>query len=119
MEATFFGHFCAGEDEHNIRPTVDYLQRNGVGSILDYAAEADIDDDNANGPTTQPSPPSSPEATVPTVAGKERVQCRVYDYKNEELCDMHARTFEKCIRAVKSVSPTGFAAIKCTALGNP
>lgn len=35
------------------------------------------------------------------------------------MCDLHLETFEKCIHAVKSVSPTGFAAIKCTALGNP
>jgi proline dehydrogenase len=41
-KATFFGHFCAGEDECSIRPKVESLRACGVGSILDYAAEADV-----------------------------------------------------------------------------
>ena len=100
MRYSFFGHFCAGEDELKIKPTVDYLQRNGIGSILDYAAESDV-------------------AEIPKAVDNKETQCRVYDYRDEELCDYHAITFKKCIHAVKSVSPTGFAAIKCTALGNP
>ncbi|KAI9020605.1 proline dehydrogenase [Hyaloraphidium curvatum] len=103
---SFFGHFCAGEDVNSIRPTVQFLERNGIGSILDYAAESDLEEEDA-----EPPAPQSPAA-----AG---VQCRVYDYKDEELCDAHAATFEACIRAVHDVSPTGFAAIKITALGNP
>lgn len=112
LRNTFFGHFCAGEDEISIKPTVDYLQRNGIGSILDYAAEADVEDEK----TTKPDGKGEGEATIAT---SSETQCRVYEYKDETLCDMHTETFEKCIYAVKSVSPTGFAAIKCTALGNP
>jgi len=40
LRLTFFGHFCAGEDQEGIRPTVKALDGAGVGSILDYAAEA-------------------------------------------------------------------------------
>ncbi len=64
---TFFGHFCAGEDEKLIKPTVDYLQRNGVGSILDYAAEADVEEAPAN-------------ETVKNNQ-KNELQGRVYEYK--------------------------------------
>mmetsp|Transcript_614 Transcript_614/g.1066 ORF Transcript_614/g.1066 Transcript_614/m.1066 type:complete len:534 (+) Transcript_614:28-1629(+) len=103
LKKSFFGHFCAGEDELSIKPTIKQLENAGVGSILDYAAESDL---------------SSDEAVVKDVAVKN-IQCRVYDYKNEDLCDFHTTIFAKCIRAVKAVSPTGFAAIKCTALGNP
>jgi proline dehydrogenase len=110
LKATFFGHFCAGEDEESIRPTVERLERSGVGSILDYAAEADIEEENQQ---------NKPVVNIPTSTTVGKVQGRVYDYKNEELCDMHMKTFEKAIQAVKNVSPTGFAAIKCTALGNP
>lgn len=39
LKQTFFGHFCAGEDQDSIRPRVQALDRAGVGSILDYAAE--------------------------------------------------------------------------------
>lgn len=123
LRHSFFGHFCAGEDAHLIRPTVKYLHDSGVGSILDYASEADVEEVEASSvpaPSTPSSSPS-PAAAAGTGAGgqKQILQCRVYDYKDEALCDQHAETFEKCIRAVHAVSPTGFAAIKCTALGNP
>lgn len=43
MKRTFFRHFCAGEDVDGIRPTIAFLEHNGIGSILDFAAEADLD----------------------------------------------------------------------------
>lgn len=42
LRQSFFGHFCAGESEDGIRPTVEALDRAGVGSILDYAAEVKL-----------------------------------------------------------------------------
>ena len=33
----------AGEDGETIRPTLSYLAANGIGGILDYAAESDVD----------------------------------------------------------------------------
>ena len=42
LRLSFFGHFCAGESELTISPTVKYLESNGIGSILDYAAESDV-----------------------------------------------------------------------------
>jgi proline dehydrogenase len=104
MKETFFGHFCAGEDEKSIRPTVKRLEGAGVGSILDYAAESDV---------------SEQESSVPTSTTIDKVQGRVYDYKNEALCDAHMETFITAIKSVKNVSPTGFAAVKVTALGDP
>lgn len=116
LRLTFFGHFCAGEDEVSIKPTVDFLHQYGIGSILDYAAESDVDGNNQDSSAIVGDNHDNSEVTSPS---KEGVRCRVYDYKNEELCDLRRETFAKCIRAVKSVSPTGFAAIKCTALGHP
>ncbi len=111
LKLSFFGHFCAGEDEITIKPTVKYLESCGIGSILDFAAESDVEGESVV--------PASSVASASSTKNEVKVQCRIYDYKNEALCDSHTETFEKCIRAVKSVSPTGFAAIKCTALGNP
>ncbi len=34
---------CVGEDGETIRPTLSYLAANGIGGILDYAAESDVD----------------------------------------------------------------------------
>ena len=89
LKLTFFGHFCAGEDEVSIKPTLKALQSSGIGSILDYAAESDLlsDLDTRN--------------------------------SNDDLYDSHKETFEKCIHAVKNVSTAGFAAVKVTALGDP
>lgn len=119
LRLTFFGHFCAGEDAETIKPTVDYLKMHGIGSILDYAAEADITategEEGGAGDASSKSLKQSSSQTTP----EDSTQCRVYEYKDEVMCDVHTETFKKCITAVKSVSPTGFAAIKCTALGNP
>lgn len=111
MKLTFFGHFCAGEDESSIRPVVKRLETGGVGSILDYAAESDVQEESSDPKIAMQDVPAS------TTIGK--VQGRVYDYQNEEICDQHMKTFDSAIRSVYNVSPTGFAAIKCTALGNP
>jgi proline dehydrogenase len=109
LKLTFFGHFCAGVDAEDIRPTVTKLERSGVGSILDYAAEADVEE----------QPVKSAEATNASPTKGPMVQGRTYEFETEEVCDQHAAIFESCIRAVKAVSPTGFAAIKITALGDP
>jgi proline dehydrogenase len=111
LKSTFFGHFCAGEDEESVRPTVKRLENSGVGSILDYAAEADVEEDKEK--EVKPAVSSSSSSS------RSKIQGRVYDYKNEEMCEIHLKTFTKAINSVKNVSPTGFAAIKCTALGNP
>eukprot|EP00525_Craspedostauros_australis_P012454 CAMPEP_0198112224 /NCGR_PEP_ID=MMETSP1442-20131203/4104_1 /TAXON_ID= /ORGANISM="Craspedostauros australis, Strain CCMP3328" /LENGTH=488 /DNA_ID=CAMNT_0043768931 /DNA_START=474 /DNA_END=1940 /DNA_ORIENTATION=+ len=41
LRRTFFGHFCAGEDEHSIQPVLRRLQQHSIGGILDYAVESD------------------------------------------------------------------------------
>jgi hypothetical protein len=99
LKLSFFNHFCAGEDEVRIKPTVDYLHSNGIGSILDYAAEADIG--------SKETDTSKAEKRLET----DCLQARVYDYEGENLCDLHAETFKKCILAVHKVSPTGTRAI--------
>lgn len=103
MRHSFFGQFCAGETPSDIQPVVRHLEENGIGSILDYCAEADISEGDK----------------VDVKPDQIAQQCRVYSYTDEQLCDSHMKTFEDCIRAVHAVSPTGFAAIKITALGNP
>lgn len=96
LKLTFFGHFCAGEDEKRLQPAIADLRRSGIGGILDYAAESDVP------PTTNFSQPA-----------------REYSYESEAACDRHVDIFRSCIRSVANVTPDGFAAIKVTALGNP
>ncbi len=49
LRRTFFAHFCAGEDEAGLEPTLARLRAAGVGAILDFAAEADVDGGGAGG----------------------------------------------------------------------
>jgi len=111
VEPTFFAHFCAGEGEDSIKPTVKWLNDNGVGAILDYAAEADMEEEAARN--------EEEEKKTATVTGKEYPSARVYEYKDEMYCDANAEIFYSAVHAVKNVTPEGFAAIKITALGNP
>ncbi len=48
VRPSIFAHFCAGEGEKNIQPRIDYFRSHGIGSILDYAAEAAIEDGGSN-----------------------------------------------------------------------
>ena len=109
MKHTFFRHFCAGEDRHDMKPVIEMLQKNNIGPILDYAAENDSADSSESAAGLQgifSQPPFNQPA-------------RVYDYKSEEECDRHVSIFQECIHSVHDVSSVGFAALKVTALGNP
>ena len=104
VRPTFFAHFCAGECEESIQPRIDYLRSHGIGSILDYAAEADIDEDDVE--------------KVPDIQTSVH-SARQYTYSTEKECDANAKIFRDAIQAVHNVTPDGFAAIKITALCNP
>ena len=47
MKATIYGHFVGGEDQIALKPVVSRLQKYGVGAILDYSVEEDIDENEA------------------------------------------------------------------------
>jgi proline dehydrogenase len=108
LRATMFGHFCAGEDSKSIAPRIESMRQVGVGSILDYAAEADVSESAAPAPTSQP-----------TAAERTQTTARIYDYTSEEKADANAEIFEKAVHAVRDTSPEGFAAVKVSGLGDP
>jgi proline dehydrogenase len=117
---SFFNHFCAGETSSGINPIVNKLYQSGVGSILDYAAEADVSEDEKEKSNLEEKELSELKA----VKGLEqniaiKATGRIYDYESERKCDHHVDIFRQCIEAVKDNNPDGFAAIKVTALGNP
>lgn len=94
LKQTFFGHFCAGESADEIQPKIDRLEASGIGAILDYAAEADVQEPTG-GQLAQGS-----------------------GYEGEAECDANAKICLSCIEAAGR-RPDGFAAIKLTALGKP
>ena len=107
VKNTFFKQFCAGESATDIKPTISKLKSCGIGGILDYAAESDVDTTN--------------ESTLSSgiLSEAPNQPARVYSYESEAKCDAHVEVFKSCIKAVRDVTPEGFAAIKITALGNP
>lgn len=87
----------AGEDQEGIKPKIKMLHNNGIGGILDYAAEDDMDADEGQASRSAPH-------------GK--VVARTFDYGSEEVCDGHMRVFMKSIEAAAEAPGRGFAAIK-------
>jgi hypothetical protein len=58
----------AGETGEDIKPTLHYLYKNGIGGILDYAAEDDVQSEG--GPASR-----EPE--------NEHIIARTFDYESE------------------------------------
>lgn len=99
LRHTVFDHFVAGEDGQAIAPTLQSLREQGVGGILDYAAEADLASSGGGSTVNQPA--------------------RSYPFINQEQCDANLQIFLSAVDAVHETTPEGFAAIKVTALGDP
>jgi hypothetical protein len=84
-------------DQEDLRPTLDFLAQNGVGAILDYAAEDDVNAED--GPASR----SNQHNTV---------VARTYNYDTEDACDRHLKIFLHSIEAAAKAPGQGFAAIK-------
>lgn len=118
VKRTFFGHFCAGISDTDIVPRVNQLRSLGVGAILDYAAEAKVEEQAVQkGTPIMPGKSASALTLGPELAGSGAKQG--ITYTTEAEADAHVVIFEAAIRAVKDTSPDGFAAIKISGLGDP
>jgi len=130
MKATFYGQFVAGEDQQQIKPSIDKMRSFGVKSILDYSAEEDISSQEATKRMTS-TPSTASNATDNSnkryhahsefADRRQNVKsARTYFYNNEAQCEKNVDIFLRCIEAVSgTTNSTGFAAIKMTALGRP
>ncbi|RHY01038.1 hypothetical protein DYB30_006354 [Aphanomyces astaci] len=121
LKHTFFGHFCAGENAEDIQPALKRLESAGIGAILDYAAEADVE--------------AEKKTPLDGVSSNE-LQARTYDYEDEAMCDANMRIALQAIQdapangkcphrprvhfdGISLSCVVGFTAIKCTAMGKP
>ncbi|KAI9500293.1 proline dehydrogenase [Coemansia spiralis] len=94
IRRTFFAWFCAGEKEREIVHTMRRLKDAGIGSILDYSAEADLTDCDAR-----------------AAADSARAQANV-------KADALAKEYFHGMHMASQV-PRAFAAIKVTGLADP
>ncbi|KAF1772282.1 FAD-linked oxidoreductase-like [Phytophthora cactorum] len=93
------------EDVNEIRPVIRKLETAGIGAILDFAAEADVE---------QPRDLNGVDQNL--------VSARTYAYDGEAACDANAAISRHAIIDASEAASTGepaFVAIKCTALGKP
>jgi hypothetical protein len=146
LQHTFFGHFCAGTSPDSIRPTLLKLQQSGVGSILDYAAEADVSGESESEPartgaddqpdaaaaaaaaaaataSSSPGPTTRTKRDVLSVHERDTTQARTYEYQGEATCDLNTditiRSIETAARLSQETGLPGFAAVKVTSIGQP
>ncbi|KAH7731077.1 sluggish A-PC [Aphelenchoides avenae] len=144
LRSTFYGHFVAGENQTEVAPVAAKLSRFGVKSILDYSAEADLSQEEAEEKAVEGivGEEKIPEAiTAPSIVDQKTVEethdrytvhkefgdrrqdvvsARTYFYAGEKECDRNADIFCNCIDAVaQATDRRGFTAIKLTALGRP
>ena len=49
IKKTMFQHFCGGENSKEISTFMDILRDLNIGTILDYAVEADLEPDSGDG----------------------------------------------------------------------
>lgn len=108
MRHAIFNHFCAGENADEIVGPMNRLRGNGVGGILDYAAEAKDE-----------TPPKAGKGVEGNGDIGAPLSARKYTYQGEAVCEANAEIFREAIRAVRNTTPDGFAAIKLTGLGDP
>lgn len=95
-----FGSLNAGETQKQLQPALKLLKAHGIGAILDYAAEDDVQ--------AEEGPASRSELNDSVVA-------RTFDYDNEAKCEQHTGTFLRNIKAASDAPGQGFAAIKVMA----
>jgi len=148
MKPTFYGQFVAGENTRTIAPVIENMRSFGVKSILDYSAEEDISQDQAeememdscisHASTDEPQTNFAGLNTINRDKDFKRelnryqpqrefgdrrkgvTGARTYFYAGEAACEKNMETFLRCIEAVATTThTTGFAAIKITALGRP
>ncbi|MES1909659.1 MAG: hypothetical protein MHM6MM_002361 [Cercozoa sp. M6MM] len=98
LKATFFGHFCGGETAEEVRETAHRLRKSGIGTIVDYAAEADID-----------------AAEGKTDMSESDALSRLYDANT----DLFIECVDTAAQAACDDANAIFAAVKVTALASP
>ncbi|KAJ1730072.1 proline dehydrogenase, partial [Coemansia biformis] len=94
VRRTFFAWFCAGEKERDIVQAMRQLKDSGIGSILDFSAEADL-----------------PEGEHSATGDSARAQANV-------KADALAKEYFHGMHMASQV-PHAFAAVKVTGLADP
>ncbi|KAH8612611.1 putative Proline dehydrogenase [Trypanosoma vivax] len=113
VKKTVYGHFCAGESEQELKNTLKALENQGVGSVLDYAAEADAEG----------FAPAPGAAEAPNLSMASLVHCTTVTYlPHRQAFDENMKLYVMCVLHAALHKPErgiGLAAVKVTGMCDP
>ena len=108
---TMYKHFCAGENDREVRQAMQRLEKIGVGSILDYAAEADVE------------PTEGAYSKLPPALDAHIKQNDIpYPAKDEEVYDVNMKLYAMSVTQASLNNKSGSwatCALKVTAFCDP
>nr|AGT02716.1 proline dehydrogenase [Strigomonas galati] len=113
VKYSFYDYFCAGENEVELSATVKRLVCKGVGSVLDYAAEADVE-----GFTPSPGAEEAPEISMAKLVNKPNVSYLA----NRTMFDENMKLYMMSIMHASINPPAsgpGVIAVKVSGMCNP
>lgn len=135
LRHTFAAQFTGGEDLADLGPNVTKMNDRGIGAILDYCAEADMDHEDASNDSEEPALPTMLE--VPDTFPASEIQqytvnpqmmdrrqgfgqsARTYFFEDSATCDANMEICRTAITTAAAQTVAPFAAIKITALLEP
>ncbi|KAL7701286.1 proline oxidase mitochondrial precursor-like protein [Lotmaria passim] len=113
VKKSFYNYFCAGENDQELRETIQKMAKNNIGAVLDYAAEADPE-----GFAPQPGLAVGPEISMSRLVTK----CNVEYPMDEGVFDENMKLYMMCVMHASLYSPrdsAGVAAVKVTGMCDP
>lgn len=135
LKHTFAAQFTGGEDLDDLRPNVAKMNKHGIGAILDYCAEADMDhgQGGASDDLDHPALPAMPELDTfpasqiqqytvnPNMMDRRQgwPTARTYFFEDSATCDANMEICRTAITTAAAQTVAPFAAIKITALLEP
>jgi proline dehydrogenase len=123
IKHTFFAHFCAGEDEAEIQPTIQRLRASGIGAILDFAAESDVaPEKNNTNKNKNTSLVQKDNSTVTSLLEEDSIVHKKHLKDNFEHSLLGVELAGRALMNEKGTSAkpgSGFSAIKLTSFARP
>lgn len=114
VKHTIYGYFCAGENDQEVKRSIDRLHRDHIGAVLDYAAEADANDSFAPGPGS----PDAPDISMASLVNRTEIKYHM----DEDVFDENMKLYMMCVMHSSLHSPVGVAgvsAVKVTGMSDP
>lgn len=114
VKGTIYAYFCAGESDQELKKTIQTLENKGIGTILDYAAEADTEGSVAPAPGAS----EAPNISMQSLISKNDLQYVM----NENDFENNMKLYMMSIMHASLHSPDQYnslAAIKVTGMCDP